>query len=474
MPSDSERPGVRLNRLVLVHGLLAFTIVGILLAWGALLSPPLKPLREALGIGELVGTRLYEGEFYIINPDEELALEYMGRIAHYYHALFAALLYGTLVALAIAFPRASSSWGHVLNLALIGSAMTIAGAIGYAYIFHEPEWHGLFIGGLAVLFTSGVLALVTSRPSSTLEKAAIVCGALLIVGGLIGGYIGSHYMDPSESLDFRKTVIKTRFNPEHGDENELWRAWTGHQHAMVATSMALTFIAALGLVDLRLGRLSSIAVKIIAPATAIMALASYSVWFFGKIAHLVITPAAVLLITSTTLLSFLAKPDGIATARGALVWAMRIVNIGIWIYVAIPGAIIAMSLDEPTPLINPAFRDPSWDWAEIAFNIGHWHILLLAWGIALLSIAAVGVSDAIGRLSPASIWMASLAFMVTGLGYLLYVLANGPGEFSHNPYNDIWVKVLVEPGLAAITLSIIIVYLGTVKTVAARRSISTM
>jgi hypothetical protein len=447
------------RRAALAHGLAAMTLAALLLGWGSLLSPPLKPIREALGMEELPGARLVDGRFEIIHPVEGEAYEYLGRIAHYYHALFAVLLYGTLAALALAYPRTVRSWGPVLNLALLGSVMTVAGALLYAYAGEDPQWHGLFIGGLAVMFASGALAAATARPREPLEWAALTGGLLLLVGGLIGGYVGAHYMSHEESSEFREALVASRFDPSLGEENELWRAWTGHQHAMVATALSLAFVAAAGMMRFGEGRLPRALQWLIAPSTAVMALASYSVWFFGKMAHLIITPAALLLIASTAALSAIARAGRPSSEDGALVWAARIGNAAIWLFVAVPGAIIAMSLREPR-FFDPPFRDPAWDWAELAFNIGHWHFLLAAWGVALIAVASRAVG---GRLAVAATWAASAGLVLSGLGYVLYVFTAEPEPYSLNPYSNVWVKLLVEPGLILIGAAVAATYLNVAR-----------
>ncbi len=448
------------RRTFLIHGFAALTITIILLGWGSLLSPPLKPVREALGLGELEGTRLVDGKFELINPSLEEGFEYLGRVSHYYHALFIVLLYGTMALLALAYPRASKNWSAVLLVIGIGTVMTIAGAILYAYISHEPQWHGLFIGGLAVVFAGGVLGLVYSRPSKPLEWAAVTCGAILLIGGLIGGYVGAHYMSPTESYEFRKALVDSRFDPDLAEENELWRAWTGHQHAMIATSLALAFTALAGFMEFREGRLSRAFQWLIAPSTAIMSLASYSVWFVGGAAHLIITPSALLLITSTTALSLVAKGGSLLTVRGAVVWASRIGNAFVWLFVAAPGAMTAMSLRKPTIFFDPAFRDPLWDWAELAFNIGHWHYLLLGWG-AILLVGAAAIAG--GRLGVTAVWLLLLGMLGSGVGYVLYFMTAEPKPYSLNPYDNIWVKALIEPGLAAVAASVALTYYSLLK-----------
>ena len=450
------------RRTSLIHGLAALTIAALLLGWGSLLSPPLKPLRESLGLGELEGSRLVGERFEIINPSLEGGFEYLGRIAHYYHALFVVLLYGTLALLSAAYPRAVKNWDAVLKLAGIGTIMTVMGAIIYAYVSHEPQWHGLFIGGLAVMFAAGVLAVIEARPSKPLEWAALTCGVLLLIGGVIGGYVGAHYMSDDDSYEFRKAVIDSRFDPDLAEENELWRAWTGHQHAMIATSLALAFVALAGFMEFRGGRLSRILQWLIAPSTAIMSLASYSVWLVGGKAHLIITPAALTLITSTAALSLIAKGGSPLTMQGAVAWAARLGNAFIWLFVAAPGAMTAMSLRKPTAFFDPAFRDPAWDWVELAFNIGHWHYLLLAWGVAMLVAASALVG---GRVGLASIWLSVLGTFAAGLGYVLYFATAEPKPYSLNPYSNIWIKVMVEPGLIAVGLAVVLVYYGVARRV---------
>ena len=454
-----------LGRAIRLHGLIAFTLAVIVVGWGVLLSPPMKPLREALGIGDLPGARYNGFAAEIINPDQGLAFEYLGRIAHYYHSLFAALLYGTLVALVAAYkPRNPDA---ILATAGLGALMTVAGGLGYAYLAREYYMHGLFIAGLAVLFASGALALYSYRPQGALGWAAATAGLLMLLGGVIGGYVGSSYMDKSLSQSLKEAIIASRFDPDLAEDNALWRAWTGHQHAMIALAMVLVLTAALGMLEYRRSGLASLALMSLAPSTAAMTLASYSVWGLGGTAHLVITPAALILVTSSLLVSMLTRAGDPLSPRGALAWGLRLGNIAIWLYVVVPGALIASSLREPTPLFDPPIRDPSRDWMELAFNIGHWHLLLAGWGVALLMIAMTFTGE--GRAAAIASWLALTGYLISGLGATLYALTAPPGPYSPNPYDNMWLRILVEPGLALLALGVAVGYLVYARAVLERR-----
>ncbi len=60
-------------------------------------------------------------------------------------------------------------------------------------------------------------------------------------------------------------------------------------------------------------------------------------------------------------------------------------NLIMWVTVAAPGTIVAMSLKKPL-FLNPPFRDLTWNWAELAYNVGHWHILMGMWEVITLLI----------------------------------------------------------------------------------------
>ncbi len=454
---------MREERLALLHGLAAFTLAGLVLSWGLLLSPTLEPVRSALGI-ELEGTRLVNGRFEVINPDYEAAKWFLARASHYYHVLFAILLYGTLTALVWSYKPPRS--GEILWLAGLGAALTTIGGLGYAYVARDPPLHGLFIAGLAVLFAAGAMALWSFRPRDPLGYAVATCGILLLIGGAIGGYVASNYMDKEAYEAFKATFIEARFDPSVGEENELWRAWTGHAHAMIAVALSLAFVAALSLLEVRPGLLTRILLWSLIPTITIMAVASYSVWFAGGVAHKAITPAAVLLTTATLLLSFVAKAGSPLDPKGILAWGLRVGNIGVWAFVSIPGALVAVSLRKPTAFFNPPLRDPAWDWVEVAFSIGHWHVLLTAWGVTLALIAARMAGS---RLAAASALATLIGFTIAGAGFVAYILAAEPGPYNLNPYTDPTVKYIVEPGLAILTLGLIGVYAETVRHVLASR-----
>ncbi len=437
------------ERLVYTHGLAALTLALLILAWGALLSPPLKPLREALGVPEYPGARFNGWAAEIIAG--EGGEEFLARIAHYYHSLFAALLYGTLVLCVAAFkpdPRLSAA---VLGLAGAGALITAAGGLGYAYIAEEPWLHGLFIAGLATLFSAGLLALRLVPWRDPLGLAAGASGALLLLGGALGGYLGASFMEPGARQELVEAVIASRFDPGLGEESSLWRLWTGHQHAMVAIALTLTLAASLKLSGLRDTRPARIAAWLIAPSAAVMGLASYAVWLAGGRVHLIITPAALLLTVSAMLASLYAdRREGPLHPKGALGYALPLGVAAIWLFVNIPGALVAMSLKEPR-LFDPPVRSPERDWMELAFNIGHWHYLITAWGAALLASAAAIAGK--GRLGAAATWLALAGLYLTGLGYNLYYATAPPQPYQPNPYNNTWLTLLIEPGLTIIGLA---------------------
>jgi hypothetical protein len=273
-------------------------------------------------------------------------------------------------------------------------------------------------------------------------------------------------MNPEAREEFISTVIDTRFDPGVGDRSSLWRAWTGHQHAMIALALTLAFLGAIRHLELKSGLLSKLGSLGVLVGAPIMSIASFSVWAFGKTAHLVITPAAVILITGTLILSFAAKAGNPLSPRGSLAWGLRLGSIGIWAFVAAPGAIFAMSLEEPTIFFNPPVRSPEWDWVELAFNIGHWHVLLLAWGAAL-ALTAIYLTWG-GLLSGLAAWAVIVGFIGSGLGATLYIFTAKPEPYNPNPYDNEWLKLLVEPSLTAIALGVIILYFKAVRSLIAR------
>ena len=263
--------------------------------------------------------------------------------------------------------------------------MTAAGGLGYAYIFRVFYLHGIFIGGLATLFAAGALAAASYKPRGLLGITAYIAGILLLGGVLIGGYVGSSFMNHQLRQDFVDAVIASWYNPDLAEQKEIWRAWTEHQHVMIALVMVIAFTAAARLLETPTDRLSMILLYTLPPSTITMAIASYLVWPLGEQAHLAITPTALALILSTTLISWKLKAQQEPAAK-ALLWTLRTGNLLLWLYVTIPGALIATSLYKPVIYIPP-IRDPSMDLMELAFNIGHWHLLLTAWDITLLATA---------------------------------------------------------------------------------------
>jgi hypothetical protein len=452
---------------VRVHMILAITLAVLLVSWGVLLSPPFRGLRASIGLPtDLPGARFNPevNAAEIISKDEEGAKFFLARVAHYYHALFAVLLYGMLAAFGSM--RKDVVGVDLLNITLIGTIFTVTGAIVYSYISRTFFWHGLFISGLAILFSSGLLTLLRFKPSKMLDLALIVALILLLGGGAIGAYVGSSYINSEVAEGFERAKILARFNPDLGEDNEIWRAMTGHLHTMVALATTMTFLIGIyriGILDGKLanlnGKLAKISILLVIFGELVMALASYSVWFFGKIAHLIITPAALILIASTLILSFLMHGYGLKESfkepKGLLFWGLRLGNIWTWAFIALPGAIVAISLRKPI-FFNPEFRNELWDWAELSYNIGHWHIIVVLWGVMLLLIY---LADVRSKLASAFGWLSLIGMLGATAAANLYMLANPPGPYSPNPYSNFWLSTIVEPFLILMSIGIAVSYL---------------
>ena len=435
------------------HMLIAFTLAVIIIGFGVLLSPPFKDFRKAVGLPEeLPGSRYSNGVAEIINPDPDMAEFYLTRVAHYYHAVFIILMYGT-VALIVRQYRLNTD---ALNLMLIGALMVAIGAITYSYIDHTFFWHGLFIAGLAVAFSASLLVLfeLLRREKSLLDWAIIIAGILLLGGALIGGWVGSSFIDHTTAESFLEAKIQSRFNPDLAEENEVWRAMTGHLHAMIALSLALVFLVSVKILELKPGKWTKISVYAVIFGETVMALASYSVWFFGKIAHLIITPAALALIFGTLMLSFRTANYEIKSPKGVLNWGLKLGNLWIWAFVAAPGAIVAISLRKPR-FFNPEFRAEVWDWAELAYNIGHWHILLVFWGAVLL-LAYLTLTES--KIASIAGWITMAGLLLATSTVNLYMLANPAQPYTPNPYNNFWLQYFVEPGLGLMSIGVILSY----------------
>ena len=440
-----------------IHMLVAFTLAVALIGWATLLSPPLKTLRSAFGITlELPGARHSDGVAEIIHPDIEKAELYLSRIAHVYHAVFMVLIYATLTAFFKLYVG-NGGW-DVLSLTFIGVAMSIVGALTFSYIDHSFFWHGLFIAGLAVVFSAGLLTMIRFRPRDPLDWAVWVAGLLLLGGALIGGWVGSSYIDHEVAEEFLNAKIQSRFNPDLGEENVVWRAWTGHQHAMIAIALTLAFLVAIKALRLKPGKWTKWAIYAVIVGELVMASASYMVWPIGKIAHLLITPAALVLIFGTLLLSFRTEGSGFSTGEGLLSWGVRLGNIWVWAFVAAPGAIVAMSLRRPTMFFNPNFRAEVWDWAELAYNIGHWHILLTLWGITVM-LTYLAISEERSKPLIAFGWLALIGLLMATAAVNLYMLVNPPAPYTPNPYNNVWLSLLVEPSLMIMAIGVAGVYI---------------
>ena len=267
-----------------------------------------------------------------------------------------------------------------------------------------------------------------------LDHALRAALTLMLVGGVIGGYLGSSFMNEDVHKDFIDAKIAARFNPEYAEDNERWRAMVAHEHAMVALADVAGFLVALRVLRIRWDRFTRLASYMFLAGLVVTAIASYAVWPVGGIAHIVITPASLVLLVGATVLAFRAEPATGNPWEKLLAVGLRAGLLALWASVVVPGAIVASSLRRPTVFISPAFRDPSWDWAELAYNIGHWHILFAAWGIILL-LAAVATQryTRTGRVAILGGWLALIGFAAASAAANLYMLGSPPEPYQPTP-----------------------------------------
>ncbi len=443
-----------MEKLTKYHLMCVFTLVVAVVGFSILLSPQFEWLRTALGMpAYLPGARYNDAKnaAEIINPDPDAASFYLGRITFVYHSVFVILLYATLIGLSEIYLETTIK-KIVMNFSLIGALFTTVGGYVYSYFDRNFVWHGLFVTGLAIFFMIGLLIFFYFKPKNLLDWNIWTGGILILAGSLIGGWLGSSFMFYRD--DFLNALVNARFNPDLSEESIFFRALTAHEHAMIALVLAIAFLFAIKTVKLKEGRLTKILLYVSIASLTLMAIATYSVWIVGGIAHLLITPAALLMIFCTLILSLLIEE------KGLLKIGLILGNVVMWVGVAIPGALVAMSLRKPL-VFNPAFRDPVWDWAELAYNIGHWHILLMSWGIILLLIYFWWPENYLEQYKVVkyAMWGVLIGYTGAALFINLYMLANPPGAYSPNPYNNFWLHFLVEPFLSLMAIGIAVLYL---------------
>ena len=110
------------------HRLVAFTLIILVVSWGVLLSPPFESIRPLLGLPvHLLASRFNGYAAEIAPPDREDAEWFLARITHYYHVVFAALLYSMIVLGSQLYP---GEWRDTRLLGLTGAVMTAVGGLG--------------------------------------------------------------------------------------------------------------------------------------------------------------------------------------------------------------------------------------------------------------------------------------------------------------------------------------------------------
>ena len=440
------------------HMFTVATLFVLLVGFYILLSPSLKDVRVAIGLPEkLPGSRYNEDINGVEIVNEGFDNFYLGRVAFVYHSVFILFLYASVTIFGALYLR-DQIQRIVLDLSCIAAIIVAVSAVLYNYGGRDFFWHGTFLAGLSLFFFVGILILLNFKPKNLLEWNIWLSGVLLLIGGVWGAWLGASFMHFRD--EYIEALIKSRFNPDLAEENIFWRALTSHEHAMIAIALTLVFLLALSIAGVEedaafmkiftAKRLYYLALIV----QLVMAIAAYAVTFVGKIAHLIITPAAMLLIFATLLLSIIAKKDSFLRV------ALIVGNVAMWVAVALPGAIVAINLRKAVFLPLP-FRDPLYDWAELAYNIGHWHLLLFSWGVILLIIYMYWPENFLEKYTYVKwiSWLVLIAYFVAMVGTNLYMLANPPMEYVPNPYDNVWVKFIMEPSLIVITIGVAISYL---------------
>lgn len=129
--------------------------------------------------------------------------------------------------------------------------------------------------------------------------------------------------------------------------------------------------------------------------------------------------------------------------------------LGIWPAVAIPGAMVAISLRSPV-FLRPEFRNPIWDWAENSFSIEHWHILIFIFGTTLFTLFLDLFGS--GRLGNVAAGLMGASALVASIAINFYMLPASPGRYIPNPYNNSILTYFVEPALGVFSLSLVLGY----------------
>lgn len=111
---------------------------------------------------------------------------------------------------------------------------------------------------------------------------------------------------------------------------------TGHLHTMVALATTAAFLLAAMSLEIRESRLSRVAIYLVISGELVMAASPYPVRFFGEVAHLLITPAA-LVLTATLILSFDLRKAELMDPEGALLWGLRLGNVWTRLFIAARG-----------------------------------------------------------------------------------------------------------------------------------------
>ncbi len=405
-----------------------------------------------------------------INLTEETRV---GRIIMLYHAIAMPFLAAVVFFVLDLFPIRKKVEPHVKWPIFYGSMLTSISGLTYAYILQENMiFHGLFVGGLSLVWYAGVSLVVGVWPTKNfpdnkdgpiigkinLENLNLVLVAIsLVVTATLGAIVGANFGNPNSALNFKAFIPEERVRIDHsGFEAEAVyvRMIVAHLHIMLALIDAAILLIAFKFTKTK-GLWYLIAQIAIIPGIVITDTGGWLVPADVESAHMIINVGVSILI----LASFVLVVDGFkkvsrkvlgdkyeeapfykkffAIFKDSVLSGLYFLFIWVNLVVTVPGVYIALKLEE---IRNGPFK------LEYAYNVGHWHVLatLSAMMVLLMYIDSIKIERKWIRETLG--WLVTLG-STFAFGFVMFYILKWPDMSA-------WYMYLTDVGIVLILLAI--------------------
>jgi hypothetical protein len=370
----------------------------------------------------------------------------------------------------------------ITNLALLGMFITAISGIIFAYFIPSPVAHSFWILGLALMFITGIIYIYAISPLKVSYKvqskeyasvfscdvtqlAFFITIILFLLSAMLGGYYASHF---GFNEDVKVFLLEEHSTKEYrglvAPSTPLELSVSAHAHAAVALFGVALMLIGFRWLDFK-GKLHKIAAYFTLIGVFPLTYGSWSVMWDRPRAHIIVNAGVGLLELALLFLVIFGimkviKYDGFKNAL------KDGIKLGVFITVILMAILDAFS----GPVVAMRIREVRSVWPiedEIVYNVAHWHLLALTFGIIMfllyLELSLKGFSRSLIS------WLTVGGFAFVIIGGFFYMLSP---MFVGTPVHEIAIRSLeiknnvlpiIEIGATLLLISLLFTFFKLLK-----------